>query len=112
MKSKQILLAAVQDSPVSFDLQASLDKVENLTKEAAEKARGLVKDQDSPVVVVFPEAFLSAYPRGYDVGIHPNSLFKNTVDGSSRQEKARTGKPFHDFHRSLAHSFISFSVSP
>lgn len=77
MKSKQILLAAVQNSPVSFDLQASLDKVEKLTKEAAEKARGLVKDQvDTPVVVVFPEAFLSAYPRGYDVGVHSKSLLK------------------------------------
>jgi len=44
--------AVVQAAPVPFDLKASLDKVEPFAGEAA--------DAD---IVVFPEAFLSAYPR-------------------------------------------------
>jgi len=69
-KSGKILLAAVQDTPVNFDLEASISKFQVLTREAGEKARELVKgtkDENCPVTVVFPEAFLSCYPRGYDV---------------------------------------------
>lgn len=49
--------AVVQAAPVAFDLKASLDKLERLAGEAA--------DAD---IVVFPEAFLSAYPRGVTFG--------------------------------------------
>jgi nitrilase len=48
--------AVIQAAPVAFDVEATLDKVERLTAEA---------DTD---LVVFPEAFVSCYPRGYEFG--------------------------------------------
>ncbi len=53
--SSKFTVAVVQAAPVSFDLDASLAKVERLTREAS--------DRDAKLVL-FPEAFLSAYPRG------------------------------------------------
>ena len=53
------IAAVVQDSPIVFDLSATIDKVEYLTKKAKEKNAELV---------VFPEAFISAYPKGLDFG--------------------------------------------
>jgi nitrilase len=53
--SRKLKVAVVQAAPVSFDLQSSLAKVRDLTQDASEKGAKLV---------VFPEAFLSAYPRG------------------------------------------------
>ncbi len=47
--------AVIQDSPVLFNLQLTIDKVETLTKEASSNGASLV---------VFPEAFISAYPKG------------------------------------------------
>jgi len=54
-----IRAAVVQAAPVAFDLEASLLKVEALAAEAAGQGAQLV---------VFPEAFLSAYPKGHDFG--------------------------------------------
>ena len=54
-----IRAAVVQAAPVAFDLDASLDKLERLTTEAARQGAQLA---------VFPEAFLSAYPRGLTFG--------------------------------------------
>ncbi|WYZ35837.1 hypothetical protein EsH8_X_000484 [Colletotrichum jinshuiense] len=51
-----VKVAAVQAAPVSFDLEKSLQKLSKLTTEAAEAGADLV---------VFPEAFLSAYPWRY-----------------------------------------------
>jgi len=51
--------AVVQASPVVFDREATLTKVRELTSEAAHRGARLV---------VFPEAFVSAYPRGLDFG--------------------------------------------
>ena len=48
--------AVVQAAPVAFDVDVTLDKVEQLAAEA---------DAD---LVVFPEAFVSCYPRGYAFG--------------------------------------------
>ena len=47
--------AVIQDSPILFNLQLTIDKVETLTKEASRNGASLV---------VFPEAFISAYPKG------------------------------------------------
>lgn len=49
-------VAAVQAAPVSFDLLASIQKLERLTKTASQQGADLV---------VFPEGFLSAYPWRY-----------------------------------------------
>ncbi len=52
-------VAVVQASSVIFDLQRSLEKAQSLAAEAASQGAKLV---------VFPEAFLSGYPRGLDFG--------------------------------------------
>ncbi|GAC73152.1 carbon-nitrogen hydrolase [Moesziomyces antarcticus T-34] len=66
--SDEVILCCVQDTPVSFDLQASLDKLSKLARGATTKARALASSPSVPIVVLFPEAFLSAYPRGLDFG--------------------------------------------
>jgi len=48
-------VAVVQAASVSFNLEATLKKLETLCKEAADKGAKLV---------MFPEAFLSGYPKG------------------------------------------------
>lgn len=60
MVSPQTVRAAVvQAAPVAFDTKRTLEKVEALAGEAASAGAELV---------VFPEAFVSAYPRGLDFG--------------------------------------------
>ncbi len=57
--SGRFKVAVVQASPVVFDRERTLQKVDSLTREAAQKGARLV---------LFPEAFVSAYPRGLDFG--------------------------------------------
>src|SRR5215470_9189605 len=52
-------VAVVQAASVAFDRERTLDKVHALASEAA---RGRAR------LVLFPEAFVSAYPRGLDFG--------------------------------------------
>jgi nitrilase len=52
-------VAVVQAAPVVFDLSASLARVRNLAARAADGGAKLV---------LFPEAFLSGYPRGISFG--------------------------------------------
>src|SRR5215813_303657 len=52
-------VAVVQAAPVAFDRDRTLDKVARLSADAARQGARLV---------VFPEAFVSAYPRGLDFG--------------------------------------------
>ena len=52
-------VAVIQDSPVVFDLHATIAKVEIITKEAANNKAKLL---------VFPEAFISSYPKGLNFG--------------------------------------------
>jgi nitrilase len=68
-------VAVIQAASVVFDLERSLSKAEGLIAEAARNGAGLA---------VFPEAFLSGYPRGLDFG---------TVVGS------RTDKGREDYRR-------------
>jgi nitrilase len=51
--------AVVQAAPVSFDTPRTLEKLRGLAADAAKTGAKLV---------VFPEAFVSAYPRGLDFG--------------------------------------------
>ncbi len=53
------IAAVVQNAPVVFDTAATLRKIDELTAEAARAGATLV---------VFPEAFVSAYPKGLDFG--------------------------------------------
>jgi nitrilase len=59
MSGRMVRAAVVQAAPVAFDREASLDKVAHWTAEAAGQGAELV---------VFPEAFLSGYPKGSDFG--------------------------------------------
>jgi len=59
-----VRVAVVQDASVVFNRSATLDKVSDLTARAS--ARGAK-------LVLFPEAFVSAYPEGLDFGIRPGS---------------------------------------
>ncbi|MGB0864045.1 MAG: carbon-nitrogen hydrolase family protein, partial [Saprospiraceae bacterium] len=52
----KVKVAAVQAAPVFFDLEKTLYKTEQLIAECAEKGAELV---------VFPESFISGYPRGF-----------------------------------------------
>ena len=61
------LAAVVQDSPILFKLDSTIQKVEAITKKASNKGASLV---------VFPEAFISAYPKGLDFGARVGSRTK------------------------------------
>lgn len=58
-KSGKIRAAVVQVAPVAFECEPTLQKAARLAGEAAAKGAQLA---------VFPEAFISAYPRGLDFG--------------------------------------------
>ncbi len=58
------IAAVVQDSPVLFNLHSTIEKVGSITKKAAKNKAKLV---------VFPEAFISAYPKGLDFGARVGS---------------------------------------
>jgi len=56
---ESVRAAVVQASPIFFDRKGSIEKTIQLTSDAAAKGAELI---------VFPEAFISAYPRGMDFG--------------------------------------------
>lgn len=55
----KIKVCVIQDSPVFFDKEKTIDKVENLTKKYAKEGSQLI---------VFPESFIPGYPRGFSFG--------------------------------------------
>jgi nitrilase len=57
--SQSVCAAVVQAAPIAFDRERTLEKVASLTSEAAGRGAQLV---------VFPEAFVSAYPHGLSFG--------------------------------------------
>ena len=74
MKAKQtkVNVAVVQAAPVLFEREASVEKASHLTAEAAAQGAQLI---------LFPEAFIPAYPRGLSFG---------TVVGSRSPEGRQT----------------------
>ena len=56
---KNLKVAVIQDSPVLFDLERTMEKVVKLTYDAASTGAKLV---------VFPESFIPCYPRGLTFG--------------------------------------------
>lgn len=56
---KNVKIAVVQASPVIMDCEATVNKALSLIKEASD---------NGAKIVVFPEAFISAYPRGLSFG--------------------------------------------
>ncbi|MBI4888449.1 MAG: nitrilase [Acidobacteria bacterium] len=59
MPSSSSRVAVVQAAPVAFDVARTLQKARDLTSDAARLGARLT---------LFPEAFVSAYPRGLDFG--------------------------------------------
>src|SRR4051812_34104265 len=57
---EKVRVAVVQAAPVLFDARRSLQKLADLTADAAREGAALV---------VFPEAFVSGYPKGHDFGV-------------------------------------------
>jgi nitrilase len=57
--SNTVIVAVVQAASVAFDCKKTLDKALDLTRDAAKQGAQLV---------LFPEAFISGYPRGLDFG--------------------------------------------
>src|SRR3972149_6289976 len=62
----QLRAAVVQAGAVAFDSQRSLEKACRLISEAARQGAKLI---------VFPEAFISAYPKGLDFGARVEMRF-------------------------------------
>ncbi len=55
----KVKVAVVQESPVFFDKEKTLQKLEKIVREQTQKGCGLI---------VFPESFVPGYPRGFDFG--------------------------------------------
>lgn len=70
--AKRFTVAVVQAAPIVFDRAKTLKKVDDLTGEAARRGARLV---------LFPEAFVSAYPRGLDFG----AVFGSRTDEGREQ---------------------------
>jgi nitrilase len=66
---RRVRVAVVQDAPVVFDRDATLDRIAKLTEQAA---------ADGAQLVVFPEAFLSGYPQDMTFGA---VMGRRTVEG-------------------------------
>ena len=58
-EAQRFKVAVVQAAPVTFNRERTIEKVHTLSGEAASEGARLV---------LFPEAFVSAYPRGLDFG--------------------------------------------
>src|SRR4051812_35057858 len=69
VRSGSVNVAVVQAAPVLFDTPGTLQKLADLTADAASKGAELV---------VFPEAFVGGYPKGHDFGV---SLGLRSPDG-------------------------------
>jgi nitrilase len=67
--ARTVRAAVVQSAPVLFDTPRTLDRLADLTADAARRGAELV---------VFPEAFVGGYPKGHDFGV---SLGIRTPEG-------------------------------
>lgn len=76
--SKKYIVAVIQAAPILFDLEKTLAKTAHLVTEVASKGAQLV---------LFPEAFISVYPRGLSFG---------TVVGSRSTEGRETWLKYWD----------------
>lgn len=65
----KVKVCLVQESPVFFDKEKTLQKVESLVEKNAEKGCELI---------VFPESFIPGYPRGFTFGAN---IGRRTDDG-------------------------------
>jgi nitrilase len=89
---KDLRVALVQEAPLLFDLSGTLEKVDGLLGQA--KSEGAQ-------FVLFPEAFISAYPRGITFG---------TVVGSRSEMGRAMWQRYHDSSLDLnAQAFLDLA---
>jgi len=97
----KVKVCLIQDSPVFFDKEKTLDKIEVLTKQYAK--------QDCELIV-FPESFIPGYPRGFSFGAkvgsrteegrslyseyHDNSIDLESEDLSRLEDLAKSEKVY------------------
>ena len=85
----KIKVCLIQDSPVFFDKEKTIEKVEHLSRKYAKEGCELI---------VFPESFIPGYPRGFSFGANIGSrtnegrnlyseYHKNSLDLESRDLK-------------------------
>jgi len=93
----KIKVCLVQDSPVFFDKEKTIDKIEDLTKKYAKQGSELI---------VFPESFIPGYPRGFSFGAKIGSRTKKGRNLYSEYHKNSIDIESDDFKRleKLAHS--------
>lgn len=77
-------VAVVQASPVVFDRERTLEKLSAMAREAAQQGAQLV---------LFPEAFVSAYPRGLDFGAVVGSRTDSGREDSRRYWESSVDVP-------------------
>jgi len=83
-------VAVVQAAPVAFDIARTLDKVADLTADAVKTGAR---------VVLFPEAFVSAYPRGLDFGSRVGSRSDEGREWYRRYAESSLPIPGPEFER-------------
>ncbi len=85
----KIKVCLIQDSPVFFDKQETIEKVEHLSRKHAKEGCQLI---------IFPESFIPGYPRGFSFGAKIGSrtnegrnlyseYYKNSIDIESTDLK-------------------------
>jgi nitrilase len=98
--SRVIRAAVVQAAPIAFDRERTLEKVRTLTGDAAGQGAQLV---------VFPEAFVSAYPRGLSFGAVVGDRSPEGREQYRRYWESAVDIPglaMEDLARSAAHSHV------
>ena len=71
------LAAVVQDSPILFDLHSTIEKVDKITKKAAEKTEGGLRDVR---LSTRPDLLPQATFQGFDVGVRPGMFYGGRMD--------------------------------
>ena len=85
----KVKVSVVQESPVFFDKQMTIDKISSLVHDLSEEA---------PQLIVFPESFIPGYPRGFSfgtvVGSRSNSgrelyekYYENSISVNSKETR-------------------------
>ncbi|MBV6633772.1 MAG: nitrilase [Alphaproteobacteria bacterium] len=86
----KVTAAVVQAAPVVFDRTATIDKAADLTAKAAGQGAK---------IVVFPEAFVSAYPKGLDFGARLGMRLPEGREDFRRYFESAIDVPGPDFDR-------------
>lgn len=81
---KKVKVSIIQDSPVIFDLEKTMEKTIELTRKAAANGSKLV---------VFPESFIPCYPRGLTFGMVVGSRTKEAREDYRRYHENSVAVP-------------------